>query len=200
MAHGPNYRVKFRRRREGKTNYYRRYVYVLSRATRFVARLTNKYAIAQVIQFDPKGDKTLVAAHSMELVKKYGWKGDPNNTSAAYLVGYLAGLRARKIGITKAVLDIGLFTPTKGAKVFYVAKGAIDAGLEIPMGEIEFDESRIKGEHVAKYAEKLQAENPELFKRLFSKYIERGLDPRDLPRHFEEVLEKIKEDYKDVIG
>ncbi len=200
MAHGPNYRVKYRRRREGKTNYYRRYVYVLSRATRFVARLTNKYAIAQVIQFDPKGDKTLVAAHSMELVKKYGWKGDPNNTSAAYLVGYLAGLRARKMGITKAVLDIGLFTPTKGAKVFYIAKGAIDAGLEIPMGEIEIDESRIKGEHVAKYAEKLQAENPELFNRLFSKYIERGLDPKDLPRHFEEVLEKIKEDYKDVIG
>ncbi|MGC9105724.1 MAG: 50S ribosomal protein L18 [Thermoprotei archaeon] len=200
MAHGPNYKVKFRRRREGKTNYYKRYVYVLSRATRFVARLTSKYAIAQVIQVDPKGDKTLAAAHSMELVKKYGWKGDPNNTSAAYLVGYLAGLRARKIGVTKAVLDIGLFTPTKGARVFYMAKGAIDAGLEIPMGEIKFDESRIKGEHVAKYAEKLQAENPELFKRLFSKYIERGLDPKDLPRHFEEVLEKIKQEYKDVIG
>ena len=200
MAHGPNYKVKFERRREGKTNYYKRYIYVLSNATRLVARLTNKNAIAQVVVFDPKGDRTLVAAHSMELVKKYGWKGDTNNTSAAYLVGFLAGLRARKAGITKAVLDIGLFTPAKGTRVFYVAKGAIDAGLEIPMGDVGVVESRIRGEHVAAYAEKLSAENPEKFNRLFSKYLERGLHPKDLPKHFEETLEKIKQDYKDVLG
>lgn len=46
MAHGPNYKVKFGRRREGKTNYYKRYIYVLSNATRLVARLTNKNVIA----------------------------------------------------------------------------------------------------------------------------------------------------------
>jgi len=62
MAHGPNYKVKFGRRREGKTNYYKRYIYVLSNATRLVARLTNKNVIAQVVAFDPKGDRTLVAA------------------------------------------------------------------------------------------------------------------------------------------
>ncbi|MDT7905100.1 MAG: 50S ribosomal protein L18 [Sulfolobales archaeon] len=200
MAHGPNYKVKFGRRREGKTNYYKRYIYVLSNATRLVARLTNKNVIAQVVAFDPKGDRTLVAAHSMELVKKYGWKGDTNNTPAAYLVGFLAGLRAKKAGITKAVLDIGLFTPAKGARVFYVAKGAIDAGLEIPMGDVGIVESRIRGEHIAAYAEKLSAENPEKFNRLFSKYLEIGLHPKDLPKHFEETLEKIKQDYKDVLG
>lgn len=200
MAHGPRYKVPFRRRREGKTNYYKRYIYVLSRATRLVARLTNKYAMAQIVVFDPKGDKTLVAAHSMELIKKYGWKGDPNNTSAAYLVGYLLGLRARKAGISKAVLDIGLFRPTKGARVFAIAKGAIDAGLEVPIGDVLPDEGRIRGEHVAKYAEMLETQNPEKFKRLFSKYLERGLDPKNLPSHFQEVLERIRSDFKDILG
>ena len=200
MAHGPHYKVPLRRRREGKTNYYRRYIYVLSRSTRLVARLTNKYVIAQIEAFDPKGDRTLVAAHSMELVKKYGWKGDPNNTSAAYLVGYLLGLRAKKAGITRAVLDIGLFRPVKGSRIFAVAKGAIDAGMEIPVGEVLPDESRVKGEHVAKYAEILETQDPEKYRRLFSKYLERGLDPKQLPSHFEEVLEKIKSEFKDVLG
>lgn len=192
MATGPNYKVKPRRRREGKTNYYRRYIYILSRATRLVVRLTNEYVIASIVKFDPKGDITIASAHSIELAKKYGWKGDPNNTPAAYLTGYLVGLRAKKAGIESAVADIGLFTSAKGARVFYVIKGAIDAGLEVPMGDVGLDESRLKGVHIAEYAKKLEAENPEKFKRLFSRYISRGLHPKDLPSHFEEVLNRIK--------
>jgi large subunit ribosomal protein L18 len=192
MALGPNYKVKPRRRREGKTNYYKRYVYVLSRAIRLVVRLTNEYVIVSVMKFDPKGDITIASAHSIELVKKYGWKGDTNNTPAAYLTGFLAGLRAKKAGIESAVADIGLFTPTKGARVFYAIKGALDAGLKAPMGDIELDENRIKGVHISEYAKKLEAENPEKFNKLFSRYLSRGLNPKDLPSHFEEVLNKIK--------
>ncbi|MCY0884146.1 MAG: 50S ribosomal protein L18 [Acidianus infernus] len=192
MALGPNYKVKPRRRREGKTNYYKRYIYVLSRAIRLVVRLTNEYVIVSVMKFDPKGDITIASAHSIELVKKYGWKGDTNNTPAAYLTGFLAGLRAKKAGIESAVADIGLFTPTKGARVFYAIKGALDAGLKVPMGDIEFDENRIKGVHISEYAKKLEAENPEKFNKLFSRYLSRGLNPKDLPSHFEEVLNKIK--------
>jgi large subunit ribosomal protein L18 len=192
MALGPNYKVKPRRRREGKTNYYKRYVYVLSRAIRLVVRLTNEYVIVSVMKFDPKGDITIASAHSIELVKKYGWKGDTNNTPAAYLTGFLAGLRAKKAGIESAAADIGLFTPTKGARVFYAIKGALDAGLKVPMGDIELDENRIKGAHISEYAKKLEAENPEKFNKLFSRYLSRGLNPKDLPSHFEEVLNKIK--------
>jgi large subunit ribosomal protein L18 len=193
MAHGPNYKVKFRRRREGKTNYYKRYVYVISNTIRFVPRLTNKYVIVSIAKFDPKGDTMVAVAHSMELVKKYGWKGDTNNTPAAYLTGYLAGLRAIKAGITEAVADIGLFVPTKGGRIFASIKGGIDAGLKIPVGDLGKLDDRIKGIHIANYASKLESENPELFKKLFSKYLERGLDPKTLPQHFEEVLKKIKE-------
>lgn len=192
MAKGPNYKVKFRRRREGKTNYYKRYVYVLSGKIRLVVRITNKYVIAQVVKIAPKGDVVIAAAHSIELVKKFGWKGDTNNTPAAYLTGYLVGLRALKSNINEAIADIGLHVPAKGARVFYVIKGAIDAGLKIPLGEVGIIEERIRGIHIANYAEKLKSEKPELFSRLFSKYLERGLDPKDLPSHFDEVLNKIK--------
>ena len=193
MAHGPDYKVKFRRRREGKTNYYKRYVYVLSGVIRFVPRLTNEYVIVSVVKFNPKGDEMIAVAHSMELIKKYGWKGDPNNTPAAYLTGYLAGLRALKAGIKKAVADIGLFVPIKGGRIFAAIKGGIDAGLEIPAGDLGNLDDRIRGVHIAEYAKKLKAENPDLFKRLFSRYLARGLDPENLPQHFEEVLKKIKE-------
>lgn len=192
MANGPNYRVKYRRRREGKTNYYKRYTYVLNNATRVVVRITNKHVIAQIVKFSPKGDIIPVAAHSIELTKKFGWKGDTNNTSAAYLTGYLLGIRALKSGITEATADIGFFVPVKGGRIFAAIKGAIDAGLRIPIGEIEIDEDRIKGVHISNYAQKLESENQELFKRLFSKYLERGLNPKDLPAHFNEILNKIK--------
>jgi len=47
--------------------------------------------------------------------------------------------------------------------------------------------------HISEYAKKLQAENPEFYNKLFSRYLARGLDPQNLPQHFEEVLKKIKE-------
>ncbi|KSW12373.1 50S ribosomal protein L18 [Pyrodictium occultum] len=201
MAHGPRYKVPRRRRREGKTNYYKRYVMVLSGKPRFVVRRTNQYIWAQVIIAKPQGDVTVAAAHSRELVKRYGWLGGTKNTSAAYLTGMLAGLRALRAGITYAVLDIGLHRPVKGSRVFAAMKGAVDAGLEIPHSEeILPEEYRIRGEHVAKYAAMLAQENPELYERRFGLYLKRGLKPEDLPKHFEEVKNKILEDYRDVLG
>lgn len=53
------------------------------------------------------------------------------------------------------------------------------------------DESRIRGEHIREYAESLDEE--ELRKR-FSKYLERGLSPVDLPEHFDEIKKRIDEE------
>jgi large subunit ribosomal protein L18 len=102
----------------------------------------------QFIQFDPKGDKILSSATGRDL-EKFGWKGSAVNTPAAYLTGYLAGIRAQKAGITEAVLDIGLATPTKGSRIFATLKGMVDSGMNIPHGEeVLPSEERIRGEHI----------------------------------------------------
>jgi large subunit ribosomal protein L18 len=192
VAKGPRYRVPFRRRREGKTDYYLRRKLVISGLPRLVARKTLKHMITQIIVARPEGDRTLISAHSKELVQKYGWLGGTGNIPAAYLTGLLIGYKALKANIEKAILDIGLHRPTKGNRVFAVLKGAVDAGLEIPHSEeILPDESRIKGEHIAKYAELLEKTDPERYQRQFSQYLKKNLDPKNLPKHFEEVKNKI---------
>ncbi|WFO75814.1 50S ribosomal protein L18 [Desulfurococcaceae archaeon MEX13E-LK6-19] len=200
MARGPTYKVPRRRRREGKTNYYKRYRMILSGHLRFVVRKTLKHVIVQVIKAAPQGDITIAAAHSRELVKKYGWKAGLGNTPAAYLTGLLAALRAKKAGVTYAVPDIGLHAPTKGAKVFAAIKAANDVGLKVPVSdEVVPSEDRIRGVHIALWAKKLKEESPELFEKRFSLYLQRGFDPENIPEHFEEVKNKIINDYKDVL-
>lgn len=186
MARGPRYKVPKRRRREGKTNYYKRYVVILSGHPRFVVRKTNKYIWVQVVVAKPSGDETIAAAHSRELVTKYSWKGGTSNTSAAYLTGLLASLRALKSGIEYAVPDIGLHRATKGAIVFAAIKAANDVGLKVPIDEsIAPSMDRIMGKHIAEYARILKDKN--MLATRFSKYLERGLDPENIVEHFEEV-------------
>ena len=199
MGRGPRYKVPRRRRREGKTNYKKRYVMVMSRKVRFVVRTSLNHVWVQVIKAEPKGDITIAAAHSRELTKKYGWLGGTSNLPAAYLVGLLAGYRAIEKGVYDAILDIGFAAPKKGAKVFAALKGALDAGLRIPHdNSILPSEERVRGEHIASYARMLSAENPERYRYQFSRYLQRGFAPENLPDHFGEVVKKIREDYKEV--
>ncbi|MCS7099244.1 MAG: 50S ribosomal protein L18 [Sulfolobales archaeon] len=192
MARGASYKVPLKRRREGKTNYYRRYRMIKSgQRVRAVVRKTNNYIIVQIVEFAPKGDITRVAAHSKEL-SKFGWRGDYNNTPAAYLTGLLAGLKAVKLGIVRAIPDIGLHRPVKGCRIFAAIRGLRDAGVNVPVSdEVIPPDSRVRGEHIVKYAESLVAESEDRFKEFFSKYLERGLDPRKLPEHFDEVKASI---------
>ncbi|MCK9151330.1 50S ribosomal protein L18 [Methanobacterium alcaliphilum] len=190
MAHGSRYKVAFRRRREGKTDYHARLRLVDLDKSRLVVRISNNHVIAQIINVAENGDETLVSAHSKEL-EKLGWLAGTKNTSAAYLTAYLCAKKALNRGIDGAVLDIGLKSSTTGSKVFAALKGAVDAGLNVPHGEsILPDESRITGEHIAEYAKSL--DDAEL-KNKFSKYLEKGLSPVDLPDHFEEIKNKINE-------
>jgi large subunit ribosomal protein L18 len=191
MAHSAKYRVPFRRRREGKTNYRLRLKLLLSRKPRLVARKSLNNMVAQLVAYDEKGDKVLVSAHSRELVKM-GYKGHCGNIPAAYLTGLLLGKKALKEGYDEAVLDIGLNAATKGAAVLAILKGAVDAGMDIPHSEdILPEEERINGSHVKEYAELLKEEDEEKYKKQFSKYLENGLNPEDLPEHFEEIKEKV---------
>jgi len=152
MAEGPRSFVPFRRRREGKTDYYRRSKLVVAESPRMVVRKTNSHIIIQLVLAGMGGDFTLVSANSRELVS-YGYKGALSNTPASYLTGALFAVRALNADQEHAILDIGLNRATLGARVFAALKGAVDAGLDIPYGESVIPpEERLKGAHIAKYA------------------------------------------------
>ncbi len=188
MAHGSNYKVAFRRRREGKTDYAQRLNLVKLDTNRLVIRVSNANVIVQIVKIGENGDETIVSAHSKEL-NKLGWKAGNKNISAVYLTAYLCGKKALALGVEDAIADIGLKSPIVGSKIFAGVKGAADAGLDIPYGEkvIPSDE-RINGQHIADYAESLEDDE---VKTKFSKYLENGLQPTELPAHFEEIKNKI---------
>jgi len=158
MATGPRYKVPFRRRREGRTDYRQRAALLRARLPRAVVRTTLRHTSVQLVQFDAQGDRILASAHSREL-PDMGWTSSTGNLPAAYLTGYLAGKRAVKKGMDQAVLDIGLREPVKGSAAFATLKGLLDAGMEIPHGEeILPGPDRLKGKHINADIEKMVEE------------------------------------------
>lgn len=137
-------KVAFKRRRECRTDYGARIALLKSGLPRLVARKTNRYIIAQIVNTKGVQDFIVSGANSFEL-KKFGWKGSFKNLSAAYLTGFLLGTRL-KDRIKEAVADLGLYRSTKGSKIYSVLKGASDAGLKINYDEKMIpSEERIKG-------------------------------------------------------
>jgi large subunit ribosomal protein L18 len=194
MARGSNYRVPPRRRREGKTDYQARKALVLSGKPRLVARNTVKNVVAQIIVAKPHGDEVLVTAHSREL-RKYGWKAPTGNIPAAYLTGLLCGLKAKAKDIEKAILDIGLIAPTKGAKIFATLSGVLDADVDVPHDEAKLIMERIEGKHIAAYMKSLQ-DDSEVYSAKFSKYTAQKLSPEKLPEHIEKVKADIVKSFE----
>ncbi|HJJ92280.1 MAG TPA: 50S ribosomal protein L18 [Methanocorpusculum sp.] len=151
MAKNGRYFVQFRRRREGKTDYYQRQRLIVSGRNRMVIRKTNRHITIQLIAAQMGGDYTLVHVNSQELVN-YGYNGYLGNTPAAYLTGMLFAVRAKKAGYDDAIVDIGLQVASPGARVFAAVKGAIDAGFGVPVGaNILPDADRCSGSHIAEY-------------------------------------------------
>jgi len=143
-------KVQFRRRRSGRTDYRSRKRLLSSGQPRAVVRRSLNGLYIQIVEYDAVGDKVLCSSSSHDL-KRFGWKFKPDTTPAAYLVGYIAGKRATKSGITGCVLDIGHYASTKGARVYGLLKGMIDAGLEVPHSDdILPAEPRIYGDHINK--------------------------------------------------
>ncbi len=191
MAKGPSYRVPFRRRREGKTDYKARKALVVSGLPRVVTRGSHKHMNVQIVEAATMGDKVVASANSQEL-KRYGWKTACGNLPSAYLTGFLCGVRAGAKKVEKAVADIGLHQPTKEARVFAALKGVIDAGIDVPHKTEKMPgEKRLKGQSIADYAKSLASQNPELYKKTFSKYLKMKIPPEKITELFEAAKEKI---------
>ncbi|GAA5869874.1 hypothetical protein JCM16303_001826 [Sporobolomyces ruberrimus] len=105
-AYFSRYQVKYRRRREGKTDYYARKRLVVqaknkyaSPKYRLVVRITNKDVICQIVSAKLQGDVVLTAAYAHEL-PRYGIKHGLTNWSACYATGLLCARRAlTKLGL-----------------------------------------------------------------------------------------------------
>ena len=190
MGKGPRYRVPLKRRRENKTNYHKRKVMVLTKTPRLVIRRSQKYITLQIIEALPQGDQTLLATTSKKL-GKYGWKSPSGNIPAAYLTGVMIGQQAQSKGINAVIPDIGLRRASPGSRVFAVIKGARDAGLNVPCGEMMPDDLRITGQHIASYADTLLQTSPIEYEQRFSHYISAGIKPQELPTQVEKVKAKI---------
>jgi large subunit ribosomal protein L18 len=147
MAHGPTFRVAFRRRRQGRTDYRHRLRVLRSGQARIVVRRTNNNTIVQVIEYNETGDRVLATAQATEL-RKHGWTGHTGNLPAAYLAGLVAGRRAKRAGVETGVFDIGHQAPIAGGAVFAALAGLIAAGVDVPHGEdVLPSEERIQGGH-----------------------------------------------------
>ena len=191
MAHGPRYKVPFRRRRESKTDYHARRRMVGSGRPRLVVRKTSTRIIVQIMEALPEGDRCIAVADSRQL-SQFGWRAGVKNLLAAYLTGFLAGHRALKSGTNAAIVDIGLIKPIPGSRIFSAVKGAIDAGLSIPCSDKMFPkEKRLRGEHIAGYAKDLGDNQPSTFQRQFGKVSKGKVDLTQLPSMYDSTKKKI---------
>ncbi|KAM3181736.1 60S ribosomal protein L5 [Hymenolepis weldensis] len=101
-AYFKRFQVKFRRRREGKTDYYARKRLIWQDKNkyntpkyRFVVRLSNRDIVCQVVYACMDGDRVMASAYSHEL-PQFGVKVGLTNYAAAYCTGLLVARRLLK--------------------------------------------------------------------------------------------------------
>ncbi len=162
-----------------KTNYRNRLKLLKSGKPRLVIRKTNSQIIAQVTEYGEKGDKTVASAHGNDL-KKFGWSLSCKNTPAAYLVGFLLGKRSDS---KEAIVDKGNSTLKKDSYIYYVMKGAKDAGMDVHSDKIPVSEGRLYGDHISGYFEA----------RKGNQFSSVGDKVRNIKKEVEETVAKINQ-------
>merc|ERR1712182_42804 len=223
-AYFKRYQVKYRRRREGKTDYYARKRLVAqdknkynSPKYRFVVRFSNKDITCQVMSSKIAGDVTHTAAYAHEL-ERYGLPVGHTNYAAAYCTGLLCARRLlQKYGLDKtfegnvevdAEFDewyIHNEEDEDGPAAFHAL---LDVGLEIPHSEKKFfgydpeskeydaeeHKERIFGGHVRDYMESMEQDDPDKYAAHFKRFIDADIGPDDLEDLYGKVHAAIRAD------
>ena len=144
-AYFKRFQVKYRRRREGKTDYRARRTMTLQDKTKYdtpkyrlVVRLTNKDVVAQIVSAKVVGDEVFTAAYAHEL-PAFGVKVGLTNYAAAYATGLLLARRTLdKLKIAdqfKGNDADGTFKPVRtkaddlGQEGRFAFKAILDVGL-----------------------------------------------------------------------
>jgi len=131
-AYSSRFQVKFRRRREGKTDYRQRKRLCTqaknkyqSPKYRLIVRFTNRMVICQIAYSLVDGDRIMTQATSTEL-PRYGLKVGLKNYAAAYCTGLLAARRLlQKVGLDDVYegndeVDGEVVSTEHGKKTYYV--------------------------------------------------------------------------------
>ncbi|RYP29397.1 hypothetical protein DL767_006737 [Monosporascus sp. MG133] len=127
-AYYSRFQTKYKRRREGKTDYYARKRLITQAKNKYnapkyrlVVRFTNRDIICQIVTSEISGDKVFCAAYAHEL-KAYGIEHGLTNWAAAYATGLLLARRVlKKLGLDEAFTGVeepdGEYTLTEAAEV-----------------------------------------------------------------------------------
>merc|ERR1712000_83119 len=211
-AYFKRYQVKYRRRREGKTDYQARKRLVAqdknkynSKKYRLVVRFTNRDIIAQIIYSEIVGDKVMCAAYAHEL-PRYGLKVGLTNYAASYCVGLLLARRhLTKLGMAdlytgKATVDGEDYNVFEDQERDDEARNPFRAVLDVGLartttGAKIFDAATLRkylfGGNISEYMETLQ-EEPEKYKRQFGKYQAAGVSASGLEALYESAHKAIR--------
>merc|ERR1712194_220408 len=181
-AYFKRFQVKYRRRREGKTDYRARRKMVRqdknkynNRKYRLVVRFTSRKVICQIMYATIRGDMVVEQAASTEL-SKFGVPVGLKNYAAAYCTGLLI---ARRI--------------PHNNKLFPGYKPAEDKGAEAEY-DAEAHKEKIFGSHVKEYMEMMQDEDPTKYEAHFAKFIENSIDADKVEDMYTEAHSKIRAD------
>ncbi|KAI0016539.1 hypothetical protein F4780DRAFT_783153 [Xylariomycetidae sp. FL0641] len=127
-AYYSRFQTKYKRRREGKTDYYARKRLITQAKNKYnapkyrlVVRFTNRDIICQIVYSEISGDKVFAAAYAHEL-KAYGITHGLTNWAAAYATGLLLARRVlKKLGLDETFTGVeepdGEYTLTEAAEV-----------------------------------------------------------------------------------
>ncbi|KAL1779536.1 60S ribosomal protein L5 [Sigmodon hispidus] len=204
-AYFKRYQVTFRRRREGKTDYYARKRLEIQDKSKYntpkyrmIVPVTNRDFICQIAYARIEGDMIVCTAYAHEL-PKYGVKVGLKNYAAAYCTGLLLACRLLN--------RFGLAQTTIGNKVFGALKRAVDGGLSIPPSTKRFPsyDSESKefnaevhhkhnmGQNVTDYICYLMEEDEDAYKKQFSQYIKNNIAPDMMEEMYKKTHAAIRE-------
>ncbi|KAI1381019.1 60S ribosomal protein L5 [Hypoxylon crocopeplum] len=126
-AYHSRFQTKYKRRRQGKTDYYARKRLITQAKNKYnapkyrlVVRFTNRDIITQIVTSEIAGDKVFAAAYSHEL-KAYGIEHGLTNWAASYATGLLLARRVlKKLGLDETFTGVeepdGEYTLTEAAE------------------------------------------------------------------------------------
>ncbi|KAI0171395.1 putative 5S rRNA binding ribosomal protein [Pestalotiopsis sp. NC0098] len=127
-AYYSRFQTKYKRRRQGKTDYYARKRLITQAKNKYnapkyrmVVRFTNRDIITQIVTSEISGDKVFASAYAHEL-KAYGIEHGLTNWAAAYATGLLLARRVlKKLGLDEHFAGVeeadGEYTMTEAAEV-----------------------------------------------------------------------------------